>query len=112
MSTDSGETWVQQTLSGLRLWNCITSSSDGKKLAAGVNGGYIYTSLIVTSTNFKSINNDLSYIIAYKEAGSASVAITQYQINGCDLNVVLGKRVNSTPTGFQINGVDLINIFI
>ncbi|MFZ2152006.1 MAG: hypothetical protein WAV09_02775, partial [Minisyncoccia bacterium] len=37
-------TWTEQTSSGSRTWVTVTSSSDGTKLAAGVYGGYIYTS--------------------------------------------------------------------
>jgi photosystem II stability/assembly factor-like uncharacterized protein len=36
--------WVQQTNSGTRQWNGIGGSSDGIKLAAASNVGYIYTS--------------------------------------------------------------------
>jgi hypothetical protein len=37
--------WSQQTNSGSRSWSSITSSSDGTKLAAAVNVGYIYTAI-------------------------------------------------------------------
>jgi photosystem II stability/assembly factor-like uncharacterized protein len=37
-------TWTERTGSGSRSWKSITSSSDGTKLAAVVDGGYIYTS--------------------------------------------------------------------
>ncbi len=36
--------WTAETSSGQRNWQAITSSSDGTKLAAVVQGGYIYTS--------------------------------------------------------------------
>jgi photosystem II stability/assembly factor-like uncharacterized protein len=44
-STDSGVTWIQQTLSGSRNWKLITSSADGTKLVAATSGGYFYTSI-------------------------------------------------------------------
>ena len=37
-------TWTEQTNSGIRDWQAVTSSSDGTKLAACVFNGYIYTS--------------------------------------------------------------------
>lgn len=37
-------TWASQSGAGLRTWSSVTSSADGSKLAAGVYGGYIYTS--------------------------------------------------------------------
>jgi prepilin-type N-terminal cleavage/methylation domain-containing protein len=37
-------TWTQRTSAGLRAWSAVASSSTGVKLAAAVNGGYIYTS--------------------------------------------------------------------
>lgn len=36
--------WTDRTAAGARQWASITSSADGTKLAAGVWGGYIYTS--------------------------------------------------------------------
>jgi peptidoglycan hydrolase-like protein with peptidoglycan-binding domain len=42
--THAASVWVERTSSGERSWNFITSSSDGTKLAASVDGGYIYTS--------------------------------------------------------------------
>jgi len=38
-------TWTQQTSAGSRYWFSIASSADGTKLAAVVNGEYIYTSI-------------------------------------------------------------------
>ena len=38
-SSDSGVTWVQQTSSTAQTWFSITSSSDGVKLVAVVDGG-------------------------------------------------------------------------
>jgi len=44
-STDSGANWTQQVSSGANQWFCISSSSDGTKLIAGVSeSGYLYTS--------------------------------------------------------------------
>ena len=50
-STNSGQTWAQQTSLGIQFWTAIASSSDGTKLAAVVHAysgwdlpGYIYTS--------------------------------------------------------------------
>jgi phosphatidylethanolamine-binding protein (PEBP) family uncharacterized protein/photosystem II stability/assembly factor-like uncharacterized protein len=43
-STPSPIPWTQQTNAGQRNWLDIASSSDGTKLAAVVNRGYIYTS--------------------------------------------------------------------
>ena len=46
-SSDSGDTWTEQTGSGSRSWSGLTSSADGTKLAATVSSslsGYIYTS--------------------------------------------------------------------
>jgi hypothetical protein len=40
----ASNTWTQQTGSGQHNWYSVASSSDGTKLAAVVNGGYIYTS--------------------------------------------------------------------
>ena len=37
-------TWTARTSAGSRNWGCIASSSDGTKLAAGVNTGSIWTS--------------------------------------------------------------------
>jgi len=42
---DGNARWTQQTASGQRDWRDIASSSDGMKLAAVVNDGYVYTSL-------------------------------------------------------------------
>ena len=38
-SPDTGVTWTIQYAAGYRSWVGITSSSDGAKIAAGVNGG-------------------------------------------------------------------------
>jgi hypothetical protein len=43
-SSDSGETWVERKGAGSKWWQSITSSSDGRKLAAVAWGDYIYTS--------------------------------------------------------------------
>jgi hypothetical protein len=43
-SAFAGFTWTQRTAPGSRSWQSIASSSDGTKLAAAVDGGYIYTS--------------------------------------------------------------------
>jgi hypothetical protein len=43
-STDSGETWTEDSSIGNQWWRSITSSSDGTKLAAVATSGYIYTS--------------------------------------------------------------------
>ena len=44
-STDSGNTWVEQTSSGSRAWIAIASSADGTQLCACDGSyGYIYTS--------------------------------------------------------------------
>ena len=40
----AGFTWTAQTAAGSRDWIAIASSSDGSKLAAAVDMGYIYTS--------------------------------------------------------------------
>jgi photosystem II stability/assembly factor-like uncharacterized protein len=40
-----GSAMVQKTSDATRSWYSITSSADGTKLAAVVNGGYIYTSI-------------------------------------------------------------------
>jgi len=111
-SINSGVNWTERTGSGLQNFTGIASSSDGATLAACVTTGNIYTGgLVIESTNFKIAGgNDLSNSIAFKESGS--VATSQYKINGYDLNVVLGSRVNTVPTGFKLNGVDLINIFM
>jgi photosystem II stability/assembly factor-like uncharacterized protein len=45
MSTDSGLNWTNfNGSSGQNYWRAIASSSDGSKLAALVNNGYIYIS--------------------------------------------------------------------
>jgi hypothetical protein len=47
ISTGSGSdvlSWTEQTDAGMQYWSGIASSSDGTKLAACVNYGYIYTS--------------------------------------------------------------------
>ncbi|HPX52565.1 MAG TPA: sialidase family protein [Candidatus Paceibacterota bacterium] len=41
-SEDSGVTWATSTSAGNRDWSSITYSSDGTKLIAAVDGGYIY----------------------------------------------------------------------
>jgi hypothetical protein len=38
------QSWQEKQNSGSRSWMSVTSSSDGTKLAATVNSGYIYTS--------------------------------------------------------------------
>ena len=38
-SSDYGVTWTEQTAAGSRGWSGVTSSSDGARLAAGVNQG-------------------------------------------------------------------------
>jgi len=43
-TVNAGENWVEQPGSGDRQWRYLTSSADGTKLAAVVNGGQIYTS--------------------------------------------------------------------
>jgi photosystem II stability/assembly factor-like uncharacterized protein len=47
-SSDSGATWekcnVGYTMGNNINWSCVTSSEDGKNLAATVYGGYIYIS--------------------------------------------------------------------
>lgn len=48
--------WIKQTASGNRKWQSITSSSDGSKLAACINGGYIYTSTDSGATWLDRIN--------------------------------------------------------
>ena len=42
-SADSGATWTERTSAGSRNWASIACSTDGTKLAAVVDGGYIYT---------------------------------------------------------------------
>ncbi len=44
-STNTGDTWTERTSAGERDWVGLASSSDGSKLAATVDGGYIYTSV-------------------------------------------------------------------
>ena len=44
-STNSGINWTQQTGSGKQNWFGVASSSDGNKLAAVVQNGFIYTSI-------------------------------------------------------------------
>jgi|688.fasta_scaffold92441_6 photosystem II stability/assembly factor-like uncharacterized protein len=44
ISNDSGATWVEQSFAGYRGWSGIACSSDGSKLIACDNPGYIYTS--------------------------------------------------------------------
>ena len=39
-----GATWTARTSAGSRSWYGVASSSDGTKLVAVVDGGYIYTS--------------------------------------------------------------------
>ena len=43
-SSDSGVTWVEQSFAGYRRWSGIACSSNGSKLIACDNPGYIYTS--------------------------------------------------------------------
>ncbi|MFA6463584.1 MAG: hypothetical protein WCV55_01105 [Candidatus Paceibacterota bacterium] len=42
---DIGANWIERTSLGNKYWRSITSSSDGIKLAAVVEGGQIYTSI-------------------------------------------------------------------
>ena len=53
-STDSGETWMENTTSPntTKTWRSITSSADGTKLAACVNNGNIWTSTDSGATFF------------------------------------------------------------
>jgi len=44
-SVVSADAWTEQQGAGQRNWQSITSSSDGTKLAAVVDNGYIYTSI-------------------------------------------------------------------
>jgi hypothetical protein len=41
-SADSGSTWVSNS-APVTNWSCVSSSADGCKLVAAVNGGGIYT---------------------------------------------------------------------
>ena len=43
ISSNGGATWTKETAAGKREWSSIVFSGDGKRLAAGVDGGYIRT---------------------------------------------------------------------
>ncbi len=62
-------TWTEQTGSGSRDWKSIASSSDGTKLAAVVNAGYIYTS--TDSGTTWSTNGDSSGIANWRSISSS-----------------------------------------
>jgi hypothetical protein len=42
-TSDSGTTWVEQTMAGTRDWNKIRSSSDGSILCASVINEYLWS---------------------------------------------------------------------
>lgn len=51
-STNSGASWVSNTVPGVIFWSCVASSADGTKLVAGDGGGCCGPGgLIYTSTN-------------------------------------------------------------
>jgi hypothetical protein len=59
-STNSGVRWTDQNAAGSRNWFSITSSSDGTKLAAAVQGGDIFTTKAAVNTIGHSDTNFLS----------------------------------------------------
>jgi len=68
----------------------IASSSDGTKLVAGVQGGYIYTSNNTSpaiETGYKVSGQDLNEIFASYTGGSQAIE-TGYKVSGQDLNEI------------------------
>ena len=79
-STPSPGQWTQQTNSGTRSWTCISSSSDGTKLAAGDMGGYIYTSSDsgVSWTEQTGSGQHFWYSITSSSDGTKLAAVDNY----------------------------------
>jgi len=73
-STDYGLTWNAQTSTGENWWQCLTSSSDGTKLAAGVWYGKIWTSINSGNTWTESSSDQLIWASITSSADGSKLA--------------------------------------
>ena len=117
-STDSGDSWTEQTGAGLRNWKAVTSSSDGSKLAAAVSGGYVYTSQDsgnswteltgIGSSNWSSLSSsaDGTKLLATVNLGYPSTFSnlgTNYALKGID-----GTARAWTSSGMSADGMIML----
>ena len=92
-SVNSGADWTEQTGSGRRAWQSITSSRDGTMLAAAVQGGCIY------------ISTDSG--VTWKERTTAGSRVWRSISSEGDHNGAIGwELAATTDSGFIYTSID------
>jgi len=111
VSSGSGATWVNRTSTVPRMWQCISSSANWAKLAAAVEGGFIYTSEDsgVTWTERTGAGSHSWGAIASSADGAKLVATTLFDINfiyaSADTGLIWVKQKIDANAGEHIAGV-------
>ena len=130
-STDSGATWAEQTLAGLRSWRDIASNADGTILVGAMGGGYIYSNshvgldgattiqgnLIsdgaILANGVVHINTDSTAALQIKRDSDSSIIFNVDTITGTtSVERLQTNVIQSSPNGLMTIGEDAAAIYM